>query len=285
MDANRQYKNSVFTSLFSTEARLRELYNAIAGTDYGEDVPVCINTLEDVFLSGAKNDVSFTIADKWVVLIEHQSTVNDNMPLRMLSYVANLYDQMVDKNALYHKRLISIPTPEFYVLYNGIDPYPDRTELRLSDAFTARRPDGNVPLELVVEVLNINHGRNADMVKKSKSLDGYAMLVAKTREYQAELEAAGEQKGTKKVLDKALRKAIQYCEAHGILPDFLQDHEQEAIMMKTLEFDIDTAIAVAREEARDEAREEAEQQYQQYQHQVQSLMEQIRNMGGTPAVA
>jgi hypothetical protein len=282
MDANRQYKNSVFTSLFSTEARLRELYNAIAGTNYDESVPVCINTLEEVLLSGAKNDVSFTIGDKWVILIEHQSTVNDNMPLRMLSYVANLYDQMVAKKSLYKKSGLSLPTPAFYVLYNGVDPYPDRAELRLSDAFIVPPPDGKLPLELVVEVYNINQGRNAEMLQKSTSLDGYAIFVAKIREYQAEFAAT---ETPQKALDKAMRKAIQYCKAHGILLDFLQDHEQEVINMKTLEFDMDTAIEAKGEEVWEEAQQQYQYERQQYQHERQILMDQLRQHGITPAVA
>jgi hypothetical protein len=45
---NRKYKDSMFVSLFRDEQRLRELYNALAGTRYGEDVEVSINTLQNV---------------------------------------------------------------------------------------------------------------------------------------------------------------------------------------------------------------------------------------------
>jgi len=37
---------------------------------------------------GQINDVSFTVGDRLIVLIEHQSTINENMPLRLLMYVA-----------------------------------------------------------------------------------------------------------------------------------------------------------------------------------------------------
>ena len=79
MNANREYKDTLFSALFSEPARLRELYNALADTDYGEDTPVELNTLESVFVSGLKNDVSFIIDGKFVVLVEHQSTINDNI--------------------------------------------------------------------------------------------------------------------------------------------------------------------------------------------------------------
>ena len=75
MAVNREYKATLFSELFSEPTRLRELYNALSDTDYGEDTPVEINTLEDVFFNDVKNDVSFTIDNKYVVLLEHQSTI------------------------------------------------------------------------------------------------------------------------------------------------------------------------------------------------------------------
>ena len=46
-----------------------------------------------------KNDVSFLIGDE-MVLWEHQSTKNPNMPLRDLVYVAQLYTKYIQKNHL-----------------------------------------------------------------------------------------------------------------------------------------------------------------------------------------
>ena len=37
MSANREYKDTLFTKLFSEPSRVRELYNALADTDYEED--------------------------------------------------------------------------------------------------------------------------------------------------------------------------------------------------------------------------------------------------------
>jgi hypothetical protein len=48
MAANREYKSSVFSLLFSEPEVLRELYQAIAGTVLPPDLPVTINTLEGV---------------------------------------------------------------------------------------------------------------------------------------------------------------------------------------------------------------------------------------------
>ena len=76
MGANTRYKDSVFTFLFSDPDILRELYCALEGVSLPEDVPITINTLQDVLFMNMKNDISFEIGGKLVVLIEHQSTVN-----------------------------------------------------------------------------------------------------------------------------------------------------------------------------------------------------------------
>ena len=138
MAANRKYKDTLFAKLFSTAERLIELYNAIAGTSYGMDTPIVLNTLVGVFFNKMKNDVSFVIDGKFVVLVEHQSTINTNMPLRFLLYIARLYEKILDMSAMYREKLLKIPTLELIVLYNGTKPFPPEQTLRLSDAFIAQ---------------------------------------------------------------------------------------------------------------------------------------------------
>ena len=61
MGANRNYKDTVFTRLFSDEETLIELYNALSGGNYSADTTVEINTLEDVLFMDMMNDISFTM--------------------------------------------------------------------------------------------------------------------------------------------------------------------------------------------------------------------------------
>jgi hypothetical protein len=184
MPAKRKYKDSVFTSLFKDKKRLLELYNALDGTSYKNPNIININTLEGVLFPDRQNDISFTIGDKLVVLIEHQSSINENMPLRFLIYISKVYEKIIDSDNIYKRDLIKIPRPEFIVLYNGIDKYPKEKILKLSDAFEKagmKAPE----LELSVRVLNINKGHNLKLEQKSKSLAGYSAFVAKVREFQS----------------------------------------------------------------------------------------------------
>ena len=135
MNINAKYKNSVFSLLFGNPDALRELYGAIEGVSLPPDIPIEINTLSDVLYMERINDISFTVDKRIVCLYEHQSSINPNMPLRLLVYIAHVYQKIVDRHNLYKTKLEKIPAPEFIVLYNGKDPYPDRGTLRLSDAF------------------------------------------------------------------------------------------------------------------------------------------------------
>ena len=194
MSVNREYKNSLFITLFNDAEKLLSLYNAVSGSDLPSDTPVEIATLEDVLFNYRRNDVAFVLGDKIVILIEHQSSISANMPLRLLIYVARVYEKLIDNDAVYKSKLLKIPKPDFIVLYNGLDEFPDEKTLRLSDAYR-EMPEAlsgfSGSLELEVRVVNINEGRNEAIVKKSKELYGYVRFVSKVREYQkAELDLA-----------------------------------------------------------------------------------------------
>ena len=124
MQPNKKFKSSVFSMLFSDPDLLRELYCALDGVSLPKDVPVTINTLEDVLFMDFINDVSFEIDGKLVVLIEHQSTINPNMALRLLMYIGRVYEKIIDEKNVYSGKPLKIPRPEFFVLYNGVEPIP-----------------------------------------------------------------------------------------------------------------------------------------------------------------
>jgi predicted transposase/invertase (TIGR01784 family) len=256
MITNKKYKNSVFTTLFHDEALLRELYCALDGVSLPPDIPVTINTLENVLYMDFNNDISFEIGGKLVVLIEHQSTINPNMALRLLFYIARILEKEVEGSRLYSEYQLKIPFPEFFVLYNGTDPFPDTAILRLSDLFEHPQdlglPENPYPLlELEVKVININEGRNEEIVKRCKNLAEYSFFVEKVRFFQKESAA----------LEEAIRKAIQYCKKHDILKEYLEIHGSEVLNMLLEEWNTEDAIAYARKEEREEVRFEERQRF------------------------
>jgi predicted transposase/invertase (TIGR01784 family) len=248
-NVNREHKASMFSSLFGNPDVLRELYSAIEGIPIPPDIPVEINTLSDVLFKDKINDLSFLIDNRLVVLIEHQSTINNNIPLRLLIYIAYIYKTIVKKRNLYEKKLKKIPFPEFIVLYNGNAKYPDHKELRLSNAFKGikglKMADA-IPLELKVQVYNINHGHNTEILKKCETLDNYSFLIDKIREYQ--------KKRIK--LEEAIKNAIKYCIENNILKEYLEKHGSEAYNMIFSEWIWDEALEVAHEEGWEDGLEE-----------------------------
>jgi len=266
MNINRAYKSSVFALLFGEEQTFRELYEAIKGVKLPPGTPVVINTLEGALFRERMNDLSALIGEKVVVFMEHQSTINPNMALRLLSYITRLYEKInAGKNSLlYGKKELHIPAPEIIVLYNGIDAYPEQKELRLSDLFEDASALGTAKkfppeLELIVHVYNINIGYNEALLKKDGDLGGYAVFIDKVREFEAELLGGRKPKElTKEELDAikktAMEKAVKWCIANNILKQFLETNSSEVINMLFDEWKLEDALVVEREEGIEEGK-------------------------------
>ena len=146
---NRKYKDSLFRDIFNNKTRLPGLYEALEGMRATPD-DITLAAIDETLFTGIKNDVSFFVRDRHVLLAEHQSTLNANMPLRLAMYLMEIYRQYVPSDAVYKKELIRLPVPRCCVLYNGETEMPDRQTLRLSDAFGGQRSS----MELEVDVIN-----------------------------------------------------------------------------------------------------------------------------------
>ena len=221
--ANRNYKDTVFRMLFSDRKNLLSLYNAVNQRDYKNPEDLEIVTLENAIYMGMKNDLAF-IVDTNLYLYEHQSTYNPNMPLRDLFYICSKYQKLVDKKSLFSSTLQKIPAPNFIEFYNGSTVIADCTELRLSSAF--EHLSGEPKLELVVTVLNVNEGHNADLMQHCSMLKEYSQYVARVRHYASDMP-----------LNEAVKHAVDECIREGILAEFLTRNRNEVISMSIFEYD------------------------------------------------
>lgn len=221
--ANRNYKDTIFRMLFSDRESLLSLYNAVNKRNYTNPDDLEIVTLENAIYMGMKNDLAF-ILDMNLYLYEHQSTVNPNIPLRDLFYIAAEYQKLIDRKSLYSSAIQKIPAPGFFVFYNGIEPLEDCCISRLSDAFlhTGAEP----ALELIVTTLNINEGHNCELMQHCRKLKEYAQYVAKVRKYAEQLP-----------LENAVERAVTECIRENILADFLKKNRAEVVAMSIFEYD------------------------------------------------
>ena len=241
---NREYKDNLFKFIYGREENknwLLSLYNSIAGTNVSDPDEIEINTVEDIVYINRKNDVSFLIGTE-MYLLEHQSTFNPNLPIRGLIYFAQLYSkfgQTQDRD-FYSSSLVKIPSPRFYVLYNGRLDKPDKLFLKLSDAFETQS-DG---FEWTATMLNVNYGKNENLLKACKSLQDYSMYVKLVRE--------GLDKGLS--TNDAVESALDEASNLNLLDGFFKRHKAEILGMCLTEFDQEKYDYSRRMEGYDEGR-------------------------------
>ena len=179
----REHKDRVFKFIFGNPNNKQwtlDLYNAINSSHHTDPEAIEFNTIEDAVYMGMVNDASFIITFE-MNLWEHQSSYNPNLPLRILIYVAKLYEKYIltNKIYLYSSTLKRIPRPKCICFYNGTDEQPEKKILKLSDAY-----DGVGDVEVTVTMLNINYGRNKELTDACKPLQEYSWIVNEIRQKQ-----------------------------------------------------------------------------------------------------
>ena len=245
---NRSYKDSLFRFVFAEKKDLLELYNAINGSHYENTEDLEVNTLEDVLYLGVKNDLSFLLGSS-MNLYEHQSTWNENMPLRGLFYFSELYQNYLKAEGLRLTgtgRRLLLPLPRYIVFYNGTKEEPDEAQLLLSDSFPEPKGGGLPALECRAQVLNINSGHNQEIMKRCHRLKEYSEFIGEIR--------CRLQSGLK--LEDAVEQGIEVCIRRGVLSDILSRSKMEVRKMLLTEYD----EKAEREYLRKQSREEGVQQ-------------------------
>ena len=244
--ANKKYKDSVFVDLFyadeSAEANEISLYNALHEEPLPEGTEIRKIRVENVLYMNFKNDISFDAGGKLIVFGEHQSTINENMPLRNLLYVGRAYEQLVPVEDRYKKKQVKLPKPEFYTFYNGEEAWAKEEVLKLSDAYLEQ--GGEKTLDLKVKMININPDQHHEILEKCPVLGEYSQFVEAVRAHQR----TGE--------ENALQNAVDECIRRGILSEYLRKKGSEAVNMLIAEYDYDMDIKVQREEAKEEGIEQ-----------------------------
>lgn len=248
---NREIRSGVFADLFCDDEKVGKknflsLYNAIHGTDLKlEETEIENKRIPQSLFKTFYNDVSMLINGKLIVLIEHQSTPNQNMPLRCLEYYVHLLYGIIPSKARYKDELYKIPTPEFYVFYNGKRKTKKEYVMKLSDAFIEAQTE---PLcEVKVHFTNIggNDGLNLPIVQNCDILKQYCELMEIVFRYKAEMANKPAENDLKGCYHKAIKEAV----SRNILVDYLTRKGTEVENMFIGEYDYDLDMQVKAEEA------------------------------------
>ncbi len=258
---NRNYRDSVFVDLFfryrGAKANALSLYNALSGSHYDNPEEVRMLKLEDAVYKDFQNDISFLIGEKIFILGEHQSTINENMPLRFLLYIGRLYETLLAVEDCYKEKRIRLPTPEFYVFYNGEKEYPAYKILKLSDSFLVKER-ASFDLEVTVHIYNINKGMNPALLERCPILKEYCEFVDVVSKYKGQKEK--------------LKSAIVECMQRGILTDYLSERGSEVTNMLIAQYDYEKDIEVKQKEAREEGKAEGKTEGERYMAKLVSFL-------------
>lgn len=258
---NSKHKDALFKVVFGENRQnALSLYNAINNTNYTNEEDLEILVLRDTVYIGIKNDASFLFNHE-MNLYEHQSKYCPNMPLRGLGYFADLYKMFLggeDASAIrmYDTRQLRIPTPKYYVFYNGVSEMSEREDVCLSDAY-----EGSGDVEVVAHMINVNKGHNESLMQHCKPMADYSEFIFRVRE------SVG--RGSSK--EEAVAQAVNECIRDGILADLLRKERArvENILIRGLseeeeqqlkEMQINRALKEGREKGREEGLKEGREE-------------------------
>lgn len=214
--AKRTAKDSVFTDLFQDPKYLIQLYRALHPEDQDVTEESITNvTIKNILLDQCYNDLGFCIGDKLVILVEAQSTWTVNIVVRGLMYLAQTYQEHIEKSGqnVYGSKRVMLPKPELYVIFTG-ERKSKPEYLYLSKEFF-----GGEESAIEVKVKMIYDGKEGDIINQ---------YVTFTRIYNEQVKLYGRTR-------EAVLETIRICKDKNVLKEYLLDREQEVVnIMMTL---------------------------------------------------
>ena len=248
----RTIKDSVFTNLFQDKKYLIQLYGVL----HPEDVDVTEDDLTDITIKniltdGIYNDLGFAVGDKFIIMVECQSTWTMNIIIRVLMYLVQSwidYFERTNQN-LYKSKKVKMPVPELYVIYTG-ERKTKPSQISLSKEFF-----GGKKCCIDVKVKMIYDSKEGDIINQyvtfTKVCNEQVALYGRTR--------------------KAILETIRICKDRNVLKEYLESKEREVVDIMIALYDeeeimrsyIKSEVQEARQEGRQEGRQDGRQEVRQ----------------------
>ena len=214
----RTIKDSVFTNLFQDKKYLIQLYRAL----HPEDISVTEDDLTDITIKniltdGIYNDLGFSVGDKFIIMVECQSTWTMNIIIRVLMYLVQSWIEYLERTSqnLYKSKKVKMPVPELYVIYTGERKTKPR-QISLSKEFF----DGKKCC-IDVKVKMIYDGKKGNIINQyvtfTKVCDEQVALHGRTRE--------------------AIFETIRICKDKNVLKEYLENREREVVDIMMVLYD------------------------------------------------
>ena len=237
----RQHRDTLFSHLFSKPKYFLQLLRECRQfpVELGEHDISEFRLNSRYFKRKSRNDVSFITKDnRLIILVEHQSTICQNLALRLLFYYIELVQMWIKINKIDFygtKAIPPLPAPEFYVAYNG--------KSRLTQSKSTFSLKGfSINIDVEVNIIDIRFDSIKEKTAADNALAGYSFFY--------------------KIFDETLKKGMtgeeafeharDMCIKHGYLKGII---EKGSMIMDYKSYFFDYEIQVM-ERMKSEAREE-----------------------------
>ena len=234
-DVKTTSKDSVFRDLFGNRKYALQLYQTIHPEDSDVTESDIGNvTIKNIFTDQEYNDLSMTVREKILLMLEAQSSWTKNIIIRIFLYLAHIWNEYIEntKQNRYGSKKLLVPKPELYVIYTG-DRKTRPEWIRLSEEFF----EGNKEfLEVNVKVL---YGEGKD--------DIISQYVDFTKVYNEQVKLHGKTR-------EAVLETIRICKDRNVLKEYLSGREKEVISIMMGLFDQEKAIEQFGNEKKEEGK-------------------------------
>lgn len=215
-----------------------ELYQSLHPEDTDtKESDITTVTLQTVIINEIYNDLGMLVHGRLLILVEEQSSWSINILIRIILYFAGEWKKHIQdtEQSIYSSGRVSIPKPEFYVIYTGEDKSDVKPEYSLADEFF----DGDGSF-IDAKIRIITDGIQGDII--SQYVTFTKVLNEQVREYGRTKEA--------------IRKTIEICKSEDTLAEYLEEHEKEVVDIMDILYDRDYNMKILNKEHDEKVRDE-----------------------------
>ncbi len=236
-EADFENRKSPFGFIFGKNKEWAlSIYNVLNGSEYTDTSSVTLRFLSDAVYIGMKNDVSFLVSTD-INLYDNKS-YNPNIPMRFFLYLGELYSKYIEYGYnLESSSLQMFPAPRCICFYDDDEEKNDGGGLCLSSSF-AEKSD----IEVAVTMININYGRNKELLDRCQPLKEYTWLIDRINVNLKEMRKP----------EDAVDAALEEMPENFVIRKFIMANKAEVKRICITEYNEERALSLVKEEGRAE---------------------------------
>lgn len=199
----------LFKDLFNDKEEVKNFIKDYINFELGnKEIEKCSNSYITGKYKNYEADIVYKIKDGNIYfLIEHQSTMDEKMPYRILNYSVEIYNEEIDKEKA-RSREYEYPLIIPIVLYTG------KRKWQVERKFSAKIKYNNKEekyIEMKYELVDVNNYKEEELLQKNTAIS-YAMLIEKSKAKETLIETLNKisQVSNNPKVNEKLLKIIQY---------------------------------------------------------------------------